>query len=336
MTIEQRITAFSKLGQQIQELQPEVLEPLTRKAANENNWFTPENVQMAFRGIATILDEKSLRHWTADYKFQSYKPKVIGIVMAGNVPMVGFHDLLCTLMAGHKAALKLSSHDQVLMKTLIDWLVEIAPEFRPQLEIRELLKNIDAVIATGSDNTSRYFEYYFRDIPHIIRKNRTSVAVLDGQESPEELQQLADDIFLYFGLGCRNVSKVYIPQGLDLTKVFPPLEKYAHLGDHHKFRNNYDYNKSIYLVNKVPHLDTGFSLWTESEELVSPISVIYYDTYESANELRSKLEKNESKIQCIISNSRNEHIGFGQAQLPGVADYADNVDTLDFLLKIPD
>ena len=333
MNVSQRIQVFESLGEKIRNLPKEDFSTLTRRAFNENNWFTELNVRNALEGISHMLHPESLKEWTARYDLAITGSKEVGIVMAGNIPMVGFHDLMCVVLAGHKAVVKLSSQDSILTRSLISWLTEISPEIGKQIETRELLKNIDAVIATGSDNTSRYFEYYFKHIPNIIRKNRTSVAVLNGSESPEQLADLADDIYLYFGLGCRNVSKVFIPAAFDLTSTFPQLSKYNSALDHHKYRNNYDYNKSIYLINKVDHFDTGYSLWTQSEDLVSPISVIYYEYYQDQHDLDQKLTTHQEKIQCIVSNKQG-HIPFGKAQEPELWDYADNIDTMQFLIEL--
>ena len=333
MNVSDRIQVFELLGKKIGNLSKEDFSTISRRAFNENNWFTELNVKNALEGIAYMLQSESLEKWTSNYDLSASGNKDVGVVMAGNIPMVGFHDLMCVLLSGHKAIVKVSSQDNILTTSLISWIAEISPELGKQIETKELLKDIDAVIATGSDNTSRYFEYYFKHIPNVIRKNRTSVAVLTGDETQEQLADLADDIYLYFGLGCRNVSKVFIPEGFDLTSTFPHLSKYNSALDHHKYRNNYDYNKSIYLINKVDHFDTGYSLWTHSEELVSPISVIYYEYYQDQNDLAQKLSAHQDKIQCTIS-SKTQDVQFGKAQRPELWDYADNIDTLQFLIGL--
>jgi len=288
-------------------------------------------VKNALAGIAFMLEEEKLRHWTKQYDLQPEVPKVVGVIMAGNIPMVGFHDLLSVLVSGHFAAIKPSSEDTFLVQTLINWIVEIEPRFKKNMELREKLTEVEAVIATGSDNTARYFEYYFKHVPHIIRKNRTSVAILTGKESEEDFQKLGADIFSYYGLGCRNVSKVFTPEGYDLREAFPYLESFNEVAHHHKYRNNYDYNKSIYLVNKTPHLDTGFLLVTTSDELVSPISVLFHQAYTSKKELLDILEAKKEKIQCIVGT---DHIPFGNSQRPELWDYADDVDTMAFLEEL--
>lgn len=328
MNIQDKISAFSKLGLKIAELSSDEIAHLASSAGSANGWFSQENIQQALEGIVYMLQENKLKTWLEPYEIGRSEPKIVGIVMAGNIPMVGFHDLLCTLMSGHFAAIKPSSEDTFLMHTLVDWIIAIEPRFKKNIEFREKLSNIDAVIATGSDNTARYFEYYFKDIPHIIRKNRTSAAILDGKEDAEDFKALGNDIFSYFGLGCRNVSKMFTPKGYDLTEVFPYFESFNDIIHHHKYRNNYDYYKSIYLVNKTPHLDTGFLLVNSTDELVSPISVLFHQEYDSKDNLLSILDQQKDKIQCIVGNG---FIPFGKAQQPELWDYADNVDTMRFL-----
>ena len=256
--------------------------------------------------------------------------------MAGNIPLVGFHDLLCTLGAGHKAIIKLSRQDEVLPKYIINLLIEYDPEFGDNIEIVDRLSGIDAVIATGSDNSSRYFRKYFKDYPHIIRKNRTSVTVLTGNETKEELASLADDIFSYFGMGCRNVSKLYIPSDFKMEKLIPHFQPHEALQKHNKYFNNYEYNKAIYLVNMVDHLDNGFALFVESPELVSPLSVIYFERYETLDEVQIKLDEIGNKLQCVVGNIALNRtvIPFGKAQSPEIDDYADDVDTMEFLSSL--
>lgn len=328
MQIQDRINAFSKLGVHISNLSSDEMKQLGASAQNVNGWFTQESVAQALDGIKYWLNEENLANWVAQYDMDDIMPQIVGIVMAGNIPLVGFHDLLSVLIAGHFAAIKPSSDDQFLTRTIIDWIIEIEPRFKKNIEIREKLTNIDAVIATGSDNTARYFEYYFKNIPNIIRKNRTSVAILTGKESEVELKALGADIFSYYGLGCRNVSKVFTPKGFDIREAFPHFEPFQEVINHHKYRNNYDYYKSIYLVNKTPHLDTGYLLINSTDELVSPISVLFHQEYDSVENLQKILDSQKDKIQCIIGN---DFIPFGKAQKPELTDYADNVDTLQFL-----
>ncbi len=331
MKVEDRISAFINLGHRIDNLSSDEIGELGGRAQLENPWFTEENVKRALAGISFMLEEKKLEQWISNYSMTDSTPKIVGIVMAGNIPLVGFHDLLCVLISGNFAAIKPSSDDLLLTRTLIDWIVETEPRFKKNIELRDRLTNVDAVIATGSDNTARYFEYYFKDIPHIIRKNRTSVAVLNGKESEEELKNLGEDIFSYFGLGCRNVSKIFTPKGFDLRETFPHFEQYSSCINHHKYRNNYDYHKSIYLVNKTPHLDTGALLAVSTDDLVSPVSVLYHQEYDSSESLAKVLEAQQEKIQCVVGN---DHIPFGMAQKPELWDYSDDVDTMEFLVGL--
>jgi hypothetical protein len=262
--------------------------------------------------------------------------KKIGIAMAGNIPLVGFHDLMCVLLSGHQLVAKLSSSDSVLMKFVRDSIISIDSSFADKLLFEERLNGVDAVIATGSDNTSRYFEYYFRNIPHIIRKNRTSCAVIVGEESPEEYSMLGKDIFCYFGLGCRNVSKIFVPENFDFPVMLKSLESFQPIVNHHKYANNYDYQKSILLINQTHHYDNGFLLLTENENLVSPISTVYYQFYKDQNDLSLKLQSMADKIQCIVSAQGwyKQSVPFGEAQFPLVSDYADGVDTMAFLQNV--
>ncbi|WP_421871453.1 acyl-CoA reductase [Marinoscillum sp.] len=332
MTLNERIDAFAALGEKITKLSSDKLEEYAYRAQSQNQWFTEDNVKRAFEGIAFMLQSEKLKSWTKNYtSLEAEVPKIVGVIMAGNIPLVGFHDLLCVLLSGHFAAIKTSSQDTYLVQLLVDWLLEIEPRFKKNLEARERLTNIDALIATGSDNTARYFEYYFKDHPKIIRKNRTSIAILDGTETPEELHELGKDIFWYFGLGCRNVSKVLVPSGYDPSTFFEAIEDYKAVGDHYKYRNNYDYHKSILLVNGTKHLDNGFLLWLPTENLVSPISILHAEEYNSTEELNSIIESYGDKLQCIMGKNK---IPFGSGQLPEPWDYADNVDTLEFLEKL--
>ena len=256
--------------------------------------------------------------------------------MAGNIPMVGIHDMICVLLSGHKLFAKLSNQDDVLIPFLVNELIKIEPEFKDAIEFVDLLKGIDSVITTGSDNTSRYFDYYFSRFPKIIRKNRTSIAILDGNENLNELKDLGQDLFSHFGLGCRNVSKLFLPIGYDIKKLISELEYFNHIIDHNKYANNYFYNKSIYLVNQTKHLDNGFALFQHTEQLVSPISIIYYDFYDDIVVLKNDLLPLKYKIQCVVSNIDviGKSVKFGKSQTPEIWDYADHIDTMEFLTKI--
>jgi len=335
MKVEERLNAFGELGRMLREMGDDTLQSLAWKTRNENAWFTEESVRMAVSGVAKFLSPESLRQWTSAYDLESTVPKKIAVVMAGNIPLVGFHDFLCVLVAGHSILIKRSSKDSTLIQFVVDKLIEIEPRFAERIAYGEQLKGFDAIIATGSDNASRYFEYYFSKYPHIIRKNRTSVAVLDGTESDDDILRLGIDVFSYFGLGCRNVSKLFVPAGYPLASVLRPWESFREIVNHHKYANNYDYQKSVLLVSQTSFLDNGSVLLQENQRLVSPISVVYYEYYESVAALRLLLEHSKDKIQCVVGDSKEAKIKFGQSQFPEVGDYADQIDTLQFLIALP-
>ncbi len=336
MELEDRINAFTALGDKIDQLTESEKEIIVDRAGQLNAWFTPESVMLSLTGIRQFLYKEVLTNWTSRYNLTNQKEKIVGVAMAGNIPLVGFHDLLCILIAGHQVAAKKSSQDPYLITLLCDWLIELNPKFRSTVKFEERLNHVDAVIATGSDNSSRYFEYYFRKIPHIIRKNRSSCAVLMGEEDAALLTELGKDVFTYFGLGCRNVSKIYVPEDYNFPNLLDNWEVYQPIIHHHKYANNYDYQKSIMLVNSTPFYDNGFVMLTASETLVSPISVIFYETYADLPDLNNKLKNHTEKIQCIVSaNGWYEgSIPFGKAQQPEVTDYADQVDTMSFLTSL--
>lgn len=336
MNREYRLSAFVKLGLELAEKcrQPD-FESLVSAARNNNSWFTEKHIRTAFAGLSVLLDEAQLRAWAARYP-QAESPKVVGVVMAGNIPMAGLHDLICVLMSGHKIQAKLSGKDSVLLQKIVARLLEIAPDFAHSIRFVDKLQNIDAVIATGSNNTSRYFDYYFRNIPNIIRKNRTSLAVIVGNETDEALSGLADDVFLHYGLGCRNVSKVWLPAGYSPSRLLAHwANRIEDAKQHHKYMNNYDYNRSIYLLNKVPHYDGGGLLMTESEQLASPVSVLFYEYYDKEQDVIQKINARKTQIQCVVSESEIVPgvVPMGKAQFPSISDYADGLDTMAFLSK---
>ncbi|WP_245579209.1 acyl-CoA reductase [Algoriphagus mannitolivorans] len=337
LTLEERISALVALGMRISSLGSEEKESLARRSHHQNNWFTQDSIFLALDGIAFLLEENNLRKWVSAYTLPELKePKNVGIIMAGNIPGVGFHDLVSVLISGHKASIKLSSADSFFSTWLIQELTDFEPRLKPFISLEEMLKGKDAYIATGSDNSARYFNYYFGKYPNIIRSNRTSVGILTGSESDQDLEDLGFDIFSYFGLGCRNVSKLFVKNEEILHRLLGILEKYKYVADNHKYLNNYEYNKSIYLVNRVDHLDNGFLLLRESKELVSPIGVLYYEYYEDAPQLIQELESQKNKIQVMVGK-RSEcpaFIPFGTAQKPAPWDYADKVDTLKFLSSL--
>ena len=265
--------------------------------------------------------------------------KKVAVIMAGNIPLVGLHDLLCVLLCGHKALVKLSDDDKVLMTWVIEKMLELDPAMKDRIEIstERLPKDFDAVIATGSNNTNRYFEYYFKAKPSLLRKSRTSVAILTGNETPGDFLKLGADIFTYFGLGCRNVSKLYVPAGYDVTPFYEGIESFYEHINHHKYANNYTYHKAILLMNLAPHLDNNFLLLKEEEKnIASPLGVMYYEQYSSMEELQQKLEAHKDEIQCVVSKQPigDNSVPFGKAQEPGLADYADGMDTMRFLLAL--
>ncbi|MHA4740896.1 acyl-CoA reductase [Dyadobacter sp. MSC1_007] len=335
----QRINAFANLGKFISdnENQP-IIDEWIEGAKSRNNWFTPPNVKLSLNAITyNYLNHDNLKNWAESYP-EPLEPRKIGVVMAGNIPAVGFHDALSVLISGHILLAKPSSDDPFLMRALLAKLVEIEPAFQDFIIFADRLNDSDAYIATGSDNTARYFHYYFAKKPNIIRKNRTSVAVLTGNESTAELRALGDDILQYFGLGCRNVSKIFVPTGYNFTKLYEAVEEMSpDYMNHHKYFNNYEYNKSIFLVNRVPHFDNGFLLITESTALVSAISVLHYETYDSIEEVKQMLSGEDEKIQCIIGSHNTGLPGlvvFGAGQSPALYDYADSVDTMAFLSEL--
>lgn len=336
MTLPERIVAFVALGEELKTLTPDQKYEIFSRAGNTNPWFDERNVTNALNGIILLLNKDNLQDWLFVYDIKPITPKKVGVIMAGNIPMVGFHDFLCVLLAGHELYAKVSSEDSFLIKMLADRLTRLEPRFKEVIHFVDLLKEADAVIATGSDNTARYFEYYFAKKPHIIRKNRTSLGILAGNETATDFLDLGEDIFRYFGLGCRNVSKLFVPENYSFKSFFEAIEEFSYVLDHHKYQNNYDYNKSILLVNRSPHLDNGFVLLSESEQLVSPISVLFYQTYPDAAGLKNQLSAIQDKTQALVSAQGwyPGSIAFGQAQCPAVWDYADGVDTLAFLISL--
>ncbi len=300
-----------------------------------NGWFTKENCIHAFQEWGNLLTEEKLRHWLSPYDLNTNKEIIVALIMAGNIPLVGFHDLLSVLITGNKALVKLSSNDEKLIPLLVNYLVEIDPYFKDRVIFtKEKLNAYDAVIATGSNNTARYFEYYFSKKPHIIRKNRNSVAVLNGGETSEVLSALGEDIFRYFGLGCRSVSKLFLPTGYDVDAFYKAVYKYQEIINHHKYANNYDYNKAVYLMSAFKILDNGFLILKEDESYASPIASVFYEYYDDASALKTKLKTDGDKIQCIVSSCFMEgELNFGETQKPSLNDYADGMDTVEFLLR---
>jgi Acyl-CoA reductase (LuxC) len=303
---------------------------------SHNGWFTPEQVYFAVNSWANTLTEENLNNWLSRYNFDTVQPKTIGLILAGNIPLVGFHDFLSVLISGHSVLVKTSSNDQKLLPFLANYLIAVNHEMENFITFTDgKMENFDAIIATGSNNTARYFEYYFKDKPSIIRKNRNSVAVLNGTESQEDLEQLGEDIFRYFGLGCRNVSKLFVPKEYDFQNFFQAIFKYSDVIYYEKYANNYDYNKAVFLMSNFKLLDNEFLTLKEDSSYASPISSVFYEYYETIEDIKNQLNKDSEQIQCIVSKDFIQNsIPFGKTQKPKLWDYADNVDTIDFLLKI--
>ncbi|MBK9319796.1 MAG: acyl-CoA reductase [Bacteroidetes bacterium] len=341
----ERIEALVRLGNAVAAMLEEMesggeltgnpLNNIVQQAYRKNPWFIPANTISALSQWTKLLEKRSLEKWTSAYKLhdsESISVKNVGIIMAGNIPMVGFHDLICVLLSGHKAIVKCSADDEVLIPFLLEVLLQVAPEMSNYFKLEKRFGDIDAVIATGSNNTSRYFDYYFGKYPHVIRKNRNSVAVLTGSETETDLRNLGEDIFSYFGLGCRNVSKLYVPENYQFDGFFRAIEIYGEaLMQHNKYMNNFDYHNALFMLNNEKFLTNNFLLLREHQALATPVSVLHYEVYSSKYELMKKLEAEKELMQCIIGKA---YLPFGTSQQPGLSDYADGVDTMKFLLSI--
>jgi Acyl-CoA reductase (LuxC) len=303
---------------------------------SHNGWYTQEQVYFSIQSWAVALTKKNLNEWLSKYKLSIEKPKNVALILAGNIPLVGFHDFLSVLISGHSVLVKTSSNDQHLLPFLAKYLIAIEPEFKSKITFVEgKLENFDAVIATGSNNTARYFDYYFKDKPNIIRKNRNSVAVLNGTETKEQLTALGEDIFRYFGLGCRNISKLFVQKDYVFDAFFEAIFEYQDVIHYEKYANNYDYNKAVFLMSNFKLLDNGFLTLKEDKSYASPISSVFYERYENLADVQTQLESEHEQIQCVVSaNLIKGSIDFGQTQKPELWDYADNVDTLAFLMTI--
>jgi hypothetical protein len=354
--LEKRVEAFEKLGEILRDIddidfindlkddavreKALKLNTLTQTVGYHNGWFTPPMVITALRSLGESLQKDKLEKWLSPYKEELAKqktPKTVAVIMAGNVPAVGFHDFLSVLISGNRLLGKLSSEDDKLLKAISEILTAMEPGFEGFITLTgEVIKGFDAVIATGSNNSARYFEYYFGKYPGIIRKNRNGVAVLTGRETEEELQKLTDDIFLYYGLGCRNVARLFVPKDYDFNALLKAIAKREEVIDNHKYFNNYEYNKAIFLVNNTPHFDTGNLLLTENNSFASPVSVLYYSFYEDEQALRNELMLNREHIQCVVSSANflDEKTEPGKSQSPELWDYADGVDTIKFLMGL--
>lgn len=349
MTIEERKSYFVQLGKFLSLFREDTNDSVKITPQNErffndlkdkigqsihyNGWFTRENVIFSLQQWSKALTQSNLDEWLKPYKFDKTEQKTVAIIMPGNIPLVGFHDFLSVLISGHKVMVKQSSNDKQLLPVIAGFLMNITPEFEDRIKFTEdRLTDFEAVIATGSNNTARYFEYYFSGKPNIIRKNRNSVAILTGQESKEELEALSEDVFRYFGLGCRNVSKLYVPKKYDFDDFFKAMYPWNTLLNSAKYANNYDYNKAVYIMSEFKLLENGFLILKKDESFGSPIATLFYDEYEDEKDLQEKLQKNKENLQCVVGT--NFEVDFGQTQKPKLWDYADGVDTLNFLEKL--
>ncbi|WP_295985245.1 acyl-CoA reductase [uncultured Algibacter sp.] len=352
MQLQERINAFVKLGDFLRQFSSEVTQKSDNvehndfffegvkhqlKLAKEHNgWFTEENIKFALKSWSDALNFSNLNTWLEPYAINNISPKEVAIIMAGNIPLVGFHDFLSVLISGHSVLVKQSSNDKHLLPYLTKYLEHVEPQFKGVIKFtEEKLKNFDAVIATGSNNTARYFEYYFKNKPSIIRNNRNSVAVLTGKETSAELKNLSEDVFRYYGLGCRNVSKLFVPKGYKFDAFFEAIYHWHPIVEKAKYANNYDYNKAVYLMSEFDMLENGFFMIKEDESYASPIATLFFEYYNDLSELKETLEAKKEQIQCIVSNGfiKNE-IAFGATQKPQLWDYADDVDSIKFLSSI--
>ncbi|MDU8886919.1 acyl-CoA reductase [Yeosuana sp. MJ-SS3] len=352
MQLQQRINAFAKLGGFLGQFSNKDIHKKNDIAFNDlfydgfkhqiklaeeyNGWFSEENILFALNTWSNLLNISNINAWIKNYNFNNVKSKKVAIIMAGNIPLVGFHDFISVLISGHDVIVKQSSNDKRLLPFLTKYLEHVEPEFKNKIQFTEdKLDSFDAVIATGSNNTARYFEYYFRGKPSIIRKNRNSVAVLTGNESKVQLKLLSNDIFRYYGLGCRNVSKLFVPEGYNFDSFFEAVYHWHPIVEKAKYANNYDYNKAVYLMSEFDMLDNGFLILKEDSSYSSPIATIFYENYNFLEELNKKLDADKDHIQCVVSeNVREKEIGFGETQKPQLWDYADEIDIIEFLLTI--
>ena len=350
MTLETKKSVFVELGKFLSQFSekntskdPAVLHnhtffeafiDLIKLSQSHNGWYTPEQVYFSIQSWAEALTKENLNQWLSVYDVEQNKSKNIALILAGNIPLVGFHDFLSVLISGNTVLVKTSSNDQHLLPFLAKYIIAIEPEFKDKIKFIEgKLENFDAVIATGSNNTARYFEYYFKDKPSIIRKSRNSVAVLNGSETKEQLEALGEDIFRYFGLGCRNVSKLFVPKDYSFVPFFEAIFAYQDVIHYEKYANNYDYNKAVFLMSNFKLLDNGFLTLKEDKSHASPISSVFYENYDNISDIKLRLQTEVEQIQCIVSANLIEgSIDFGQTQKPALWDYADNVDTISFLL----
>ena len=333
MNIERRITAFAALGDFVLK-NPVSLQEIVNKTFIYNTWFTIDNINQALQNIAIeFLNKEKLENWISGYgsKITTHDTKTIAIVAAGNIPMVAFHDILCVLISGNKLQLKLSEKDQYLLPFLLEQLINIEPDFKELISIQFKLEKFDAIIATGSNNTAKHFAYYFGKYKNIIRRNRNSVAILTGEETKEDIENLGHDIFDYFGLGCRNVSKIFVPEKYDLYSLKDGLTKHIGVNQHNQYMNNLDYQRTLYLMNQTPLIDIDFINIVENNSLHSPISCLHVERYKRLEDVKKNIAEQTENIQCVVGK---DYLEFGKSQQPGLSDYADNVDTMEFILNL--
>jgi hypothetical protein len=339
MTLKERIDVMSQLGTHLQN-GDEFLDALIHRTEYNNAWFTKDNQHQSIQAIATaFLEKEKLEAWVANYDFpEKTERKTVGLVLAGNIPLVGFHDILCVFIAGHKAMIKLSDKDKFIFPYLVKLLAKFDERAADYFEITERLTGFQAVIATGSNNSARYFDAYFGKYPNIIRRNRNAVAVLNGSETTEDFGNLGQDVFQYFGLGCRNVAKLYVPKSYDFNPMLEVFhEAHKQLAMHSKYKNNFDYNYALYMLNKVPIWNNGCIIFTEDKAIQSRIANLHYEFYEDKEVLENDLAAKMEEIQCVVAKTEFQNIktvDFGEAQRPQLMDYADGVDTIAFLLTL--
>ena len=352
MELEKRINAFVELGKfltQFEQIDPvkdssvkyndlffDGFKHQLKLAEETNGWFTKDNLIYSLKGWSNQLTYSNINTFILKYDMTSISCKNVAIIMAGNIPLVGFHDFFSVLISGHNVVVKQATNDKQLLPLIAKYLEIVEPGFKSKITFVDgQLKDFDAVIATGSDNTARYFEYYFREVPSIIRNNRNSVAVLNGNETKNDLEDLSIDIFRYYGLGCRNVSKLFVPKSYDFKDFFQSIYSWHPIINQSKYANNYDYNKAVYLMSEFDMLENGFLMLKEDHRYSSPIATLFYEFYDSKKTLKKRLNKDHTKIQCVVaSNFLDSEIKFGCTQTPNLWDFADNVDTIEFLLKI--
>lgn len=331
------VNSLELVKQELRELSS-LLDEVYIKSEQKNPWFIKSFQESALNAILDqFMDLEKCNEWISQYPNQENTTRRVGLILAGNIPLVGFHDLFCTLASGHRAMIKLSDKDPYLLPFIVDHWKKVYPALEGQIQYVEKLDQIDSVMATGSNNSGRYFEYYFRQYPHVFRQNRNGVAVLTGEESIHDLKNLAKDIFMFFGLGCRNVSKVFVPRGYDFSKWEEAIADWKFMGDHNKYRHNLDYNFAIYLVNQVPHINLGHLILKEDEAITSRIGCLHYSYYDDVKHIEEAINQHRDEIQCVVSENKFsswDHICFGETQTPTLDQYADGVDTMQFLTSL--